>query len=64
MSKQRVAGVILLKPNGDALFQLRDDKFGLTHADKWVFPGGHAILPFLIPIWDQAIQMQKRRSAS
>lgn len=39
---QRIAGVILLKENGAALLQLRDNKPGLNAAGQWVFPGGHA----------------------
>jgi len=37
-----VSGVVLLKSDGrTALLQHRDDKPGLSHAGKWVFPGGH-----------------------
>lgn len=38
---RRVAGVILLRSDGAALLQLRDDKPGLNAAGQWVFPGGH-----------------------
>ncbi|MFZ5806241.1 MAG: NUDIX hydrolase [Verrucomicrobiota bacterium] len=42
MSKsKRIAGVALLRKDAAALFQLRDNKPGLSHANKWVFPGGH-----------------------
>ena len=37
----RVAGIVLLRPDGAALLQHRDDKPGLPHAGLWVFPGGH-----------------------
>jgi ADP-ribose pyrophosphatase YjhB (NUDIX family) len=37
----RIAGVVLLRHDGAALMQLRDDKPGLSHAGKWVPPGGH-----------------------
>ncbi len=36
-----VAAVVLLRADGAALLQLRDDKPGLKHAAKWVPPGGH-----------------------
>ena len=38
---ERVAAVILLRDDGAALMQLRDDKPGLRHAAMWVPPGGH-----------------------
>ncbi len=38
----RVAAIALLKPDGSALMQLRDDKPGLSHANMWVLPGGHS----------------------
>ena len=38
---ERVAAVILLRDDGAALLQLRDDKPGLRHAAMWVPPGGH-----------------------
>ncbi|MBI2770775.1 MAG: NUDIX domain-containing protein [Burkholderiales bacterium] len=38
----RVAAVILLRPDGAALLQHRDDKPGLRHPGMWVPPGGHA----------------------
>lgn len=37
-----VGAVILLRQDGAALLQLRDNKKGLRHAGKWVPPGGHA----------------------
>jgi 8-oxo-dGTP pyrophosphatase MutT (NUDIX family) len=39
--RSRVAGVVLLRSDGAALLQHRDDKPGLPHAGLWVFPGGH-----------------------
>lgn len=42
MTRNRVAGVLLLDADGAALLQHRDDKPGLNHADRWVPPGGHA----------------------
>jgi 8-oxo-dGTP pyrophosphatase MutT (NUDIX family) len=39
--KPRVGGVVLLRDDGAALLQHRDDKPGLPHAGLWVFPGGH-----------------------
>lgn len=41
-SSETVGAVILLREDGSALFQLRDDKPGLRHAGMWVPPGGHA----------------------
>jgi 8-oxo-dGTP pyrophosphatase MutT (NUDIX family) len=38
---KRVAAIVLLREDGAALLQLRDDKPGLKHAGKWVPPGGH-----------------------
>ena len=38
----RVGAVFLLRKDGAALLQLRDEKPGLRHAGKWVPPGGHA----------------------
>ena len=37
----RVGGIALLRADGAALLQHRDDKPGLPHAGLWVFPGGH-----------------------
>lgn len=37
----RLAGVVLLRDDGAALLQHRDDKPGLSHAGMWVMPGGH-----------------------
>jgi 8-oxo-dGTP pyrophosphatase MutT (NUDIX family) len=39
---ERVAAVILLRRDGAALLQHRDDKPGLRHPGMWVPPGGHA----------------------
>lgn len=36
-----VAAVLLLRTDGAALLQHRDDKPGLRHANMWVPPGGH-----------------------
>jgi 8-oxo-dGTP pyrophosphatase MutT (NUDIX family) len=33
--------VVLLRSDGSALLQLRDNKPGLNAAGQWVFPGGH-----------------------
>lgn len=38
----QVAAIVLLRDDGAALLQHRDDKPGLSHANKWVPPGGHA----------------------
>ncbi len=38
----RVAAVFLLRHDGAALMQHRDDKPGLRHPGMWVPPGGHA----------------------
>ncbi len=40
-SVQTVTSILLLREDGSALLQLRDDKPGLTHAGKWGWPGGH-----------------------
>ena len=37
-----VGAVILLRSDGAALLQHRDEKPGLRHAGMWVPPGGHA----------------------
>jgi 8-oxo-dGTP pyrophosphatase MutT (NUDIX family) len=39
-SRARTAGVVLLRSDGAALLQLRDDKPGLSAPGHWVFPGG------------------------
>jgi 8-oxo-dGTP diphosphatase len=39
--RPRVGGIVLLRADGAALLQHRDDKPGLPHAGLWVFPGGH-----------------------
>jgi 8-oxo-dGTP pyrophosphatase MutT (NUDIX family) len=41
-SIDRVGAVYLLRSDGAALMQLRDNKPGLRHAGQWVPPGGHA----------------------
>ena len=38
----RVGAVIVLREDGAALLQHRDDKAGLRNAGMWVPPGGHA----------------------
>ena len=38
----KVSGVVLLRADGAALLQLRDDRPGLRLAGNWVFPGGHS----------------------
>jgi len=38
----KVAAVWVLRRDGAALLQHRDDKPGLRHAGLWVSPGGHA----------------------
>jgi len=38
----RVAAIWVLRQDGTALLQHRDDKPGLRHAGLWVPPGGHA----------------------
>lgn len=50
----QVAGVILLRDDGAALLQHRDDKPGLPHAGLWVPPGGHCES-------DETIEMCARR---
>ena len=37
----RIAAIIVLRPDGAALLQHRDDKPGLRNARFWVPPGGH-----------------------
>jgi 8-oxo-dGTP diphosphatase len=37
----RVGAVVLLRKDGAALMQHRDDKPGLSRAGMWVMPGGH-----------------------
>jgi 8-oxo-dGTP pyrophosphatase MutT (NUDIX family) len=39
--RDRVAAVLLLRADGAALLQHRDDRPGLRHANLWVPPGGH-----------------------
>jgi 8-oxo-dGTP diphosphatase len=36
-----VAIVVLLRRDGAALMQHRDNKHGLRHPNQWVMPGGH-----------------------
>jgi len=40
IQSNNIAAVFLLKKDGAALLQLRDDKPGLRHPAKWVPPGG------------------------
>lgn len=40
-TRDSVAAVLLLRADGAALLQHRDDKPGLRHANMWVPPGGH-----------------------
>jgi 8-oxo-dGTP pyrophosphatase MutT (NUDIX family) len=40
--ERRVAAVVLLRGDGAALLQHRDEKAGLKHAGMWVPPGGHS----------------------
>ena len=40
-STNAVCGVVLLRDDGAALLQLRDDKPGIQDPGIWVFPGGH-----------------------
>ena len=37
----RVCGVVLLRADGAALLQLREEKPEMAHPGQWVFPGGH-----------------------
>jgi pyruvate dehydrogenase E1 component alpha subunit len=41
MKHPPIAAVVLLREDGAALMQLRDDKPGLARANMWVIPGGH-----------------------
>lgn len=41
LSRRSVAAVVLLREDGAALFQHRDNKPGLSHAGMWTPPGGH-----------------------
>lgn len=41
MSYRRVAAMFLLRDDGAALMQHRDDKPEIPHANTWVPPGGH-----------------------
>ena len=38
---ETVVAVVLLRDDGAALLQLRDDNPGLRHGGMWVMPGGH-----------------------
>jgi 8-oxo-dGTP pyrophosphatase MutT (NUDIX family) len=38
---RQIAVVFLLRPDGAAVMQHRDDKAGLRHAGMWAPPGGH-----------------------
>lgn len=42
MKSYVVASVILLRADGAALLQLRDNIPGLSRAGRWVMPGGHS----------------------
>ena len=42
VSGRAVAAIVLLRDDGAALMQHRDDKPGLSHAGLWVPPGGHS----------------------
>jgi 8-oxo-dGTP pyrophosphatase MutT (NUDIX family) len=46
----RLGAVILLRRDGAALLQHRDDKPGLRHAGMWVPPGGHAEVGESMPV--------------
>jgi 8-oxo-dGTP pyrophosphatase MutT (NUDIX family) len=39
--EREVAAIVLLREDGAALLQHRDDKPGINHPDTWVPPGGH-----------------------
>ncbi len=39
--REAVAAIFLLRDDGAALLQKRDDKVGLSHAGMWTPPGGH-----------------------
>ena len=39
---ETVVAVVLLREDGTALLQLRDEKPGLRHGGMWVMPGGHS----------------------
>ena len=41
LEQTAVCGVVLLRADGAALLQLRDDKPGIQDPGIWVFPGGH-----------------------
>lgn len=41
MLSKTVSAVLILREDGAALLQHRDDKPGLPHAGKWTIPGGH-----------------------
>ncbi|MDX2099761.1 MAG: NUDIX hydrolase [Leptolyngbyaceae cyanobacterium bins.59] len=41
ISTRRIAAVVLLREDGAALLQHRDNKPGLPSAGLWVMPGGH-----------------------
>src|SRR5436190_20364457 len=38
---RQICGVVLLRDDGAALMQLRDDKPGINDPALWCFPGGH-----------------------
>jgi 8-oxo-dGTP pyrophosphatase MutT (NUDIX family) len=41
ISQAQVCGVVLLREDGAALLQHRDDIPGIADPGLWVFPGGH-----------------------
>jgi 8-oxo-dGTP pyrophosphatase MutT (NUDIX family) len=40
-SRPPIAAVAVVREDGAALLQLRDDDPRITHPGRWVFPGGH-----------------------
>jgi 8-oxo-dGTP pyrophosphatase MutT (NUDIX family) len=39
--REQICGVVLLRDDGSALLQLRDNKPEINDPGMWVFPGGH-----------------------
>ena len=58
---ETVTAVVLLRDDGAALFQLRDDKPGLRHAGRWVIPGGHCEPG---ETWDQSARRELREETA
>ena len=58
---ETVTAVVLLRDDGAALFQLRDDKPGLCHAGRWVIPGGHCEPG---ETWDQSARRELREETA